>query len=221
MSAWWLARSHISRHLLERRTHDYKRHGTTSLFAALDLKTSRVIGQLHRRHRSREFPRFLDTIKANAPADLDIHIILDNYGTQQNRTHPEVVRQTTALSYPFHPDRWFLDQPGRTLVRRDREDVGRWRRGCPLALSPDKDNPELVKDPLKNNAFACYEDDPKGIKTPLGAHIRRCNPRDALQDSITDARLHRLLRRGSAYGQCFPKVFLKTMVWIVGSCSLS
>ena len=63
---------------LERRTHDYKRHGTTSLFAALELKTSRVIGQLHRRHRSQEFRRFLDTIEANVPAELDVHIVLDN-----------------------------------------------------------------------------------------------------------------------------------------------
>ncbi len=61
---------------LERPTHDYKRHGTTSLFAALELKTSRVIGQLHRRHRSREFRRFLDTIEANVPADLDVHVVL-------------------------------------------------------------------------------------------------------------------------------------------------
>jgi transposase len=68
---------------LERRTHDYKRNGTTSLFAALDLKTGRVIGELHRRHRSQEFRRFLDTIEANVPAELDVHIVLDNYGTHK------------------------------------------------------------------------------------------------------------------------------------------
>jgi hypothetical protein len=60
---------------LERRTHDYKRHGTTSLFAALELKTSRVLGQLHRRHRSQEFRRFLDTIEANVPSELEVHIL--------------------------------------------------------------------------------------------------------------------------------------------------
>src|SRR5438046_5567633 len=49
---------------VERRTHDYTRHGTTSLFAALDLKTSKILGQLHRRHRSLEFRKFLDTIDA-------------------------------------------------------------------------------------------------------------------------------------------------------------
>jgi transposase len=68
---------------LERGTHDYKRHGTTSLFAALDLKTSQVIGQFHQRHRSVEFRRFLDTIEAQVPADLDVHLILDNYGTHK------------------------------------------------------------------------------------------------------------------------------------------
>ena len=67
----------------ERRTHDYKRHGTTSLFAALDLASGRVIGELHRRHRSKEFLVFLRTIEANVPANLDVHLILDNYGTHK------------------------------------------------------------------------------------------------------------------------------------------
>ena len=67
----------------ERRTHDYKRHGTTSLFAALDLASGRVIGQLHRRHRSQEFLAFLRTIEANVPSKLDVHLILDNYGTHK------------------------------------------------------------------------------------------------------------------------------------------
>src|SRR5437879_604925 len=62
----------------ERRTHDYVRHGTTSLFAALDVATGRVIGECHRRHRSQEFLRFLDTIDEQVAADLDIHLILDN-----------------------------------------------------------------------------------------------------------------------------------------------
>jgi transposase len=63
---------------IERRTHDYKRHGTTSLFAALDAKTGKIIGQTHRRHRSTEFRAFLDTIEENVPAELDVHLILDN-----------------------------------------------------------------------------------------------------------------------------------------------
>lgn len=68
---------------IERRTHDYTRHGTTSLFAALDVKSGTVIGDCHARHRSREFRSFLDRIDAAVPADLDLHLILDNYGTHK------------------------------------------------------------------------------------------------------------------------------------------
>jgi len=68
---------------VERRTHDYKRHGTTSLFAALDAKTGKVIGKCQKRHRALEFRKFLNTIEASVPKDLDIHIILDNYGTHK------------------------------------------------------------------------------------------------------------------------------------------
>ena len=63
---------------IERRTHDYERHGTTSLFAALEMASGKVIGECHRRHRAREFRRFLDTVDAATPAKLDVHLILDN-----------------------------------------------------------------------------------------------------------------------------------------------
>jgi transposase len=69
--------------LVERRTHDYRRHGTTSLFAALDVRTGAVIGECHRRHRSREFRYFLDTIEVNVPPHLAVHLVLDNYGTHK------------------------------------------------------------------------------------------------------------------------------------------
>jgi transposase len=68
---------------VERRAHDYLRHGTTSLFAALDTRTGKVISQLQRRHRSIEFRKFLDTIEANVPAGLDVHLIMDNYATHK------------------------------------------------------------------------------------------------------------------------------------------
>ena len=80
---------------IERRTHDYVRHGTTSLFAALDTQTGAVIGACHRRHRSIEFRKFLDKIDAAVPAELDVHLILDNYGTHK-----------TALIH-----RWFAKRP--------------------------------------------------------------------------------------------------------------
>ena len=82
----------------ERRSHDYRRHGTTSLFAAFDVASGQVLGQLHRRHRSREFRSFLDTIEHNVPAELDVHLILDNYGT--HKTHS--IRRWLAKRPRFH-----------------------------------------------------------------------------------------------------------------------
>ena len=79
--------------------------------------------------------------------------------------------------------------------------VGRWPSGAPLALSPDKDDPELGADPERNNAFM-YGDDPRGLKCPMSSHARRMNPRDAV---ITgQARLHRMIRRGTNYGPSLP-----------------
>ena len=67
----------------ERRTHDYMGRGTTTLFAALDIANGEVIGEWHRRHRSREFLQFLRTIDANIPDDLEVHLAMDNYGTHK------------------------------------------------------------------------------------------------------------------------------------------
>ena len=80
---------------LERRTHDYVRHGTTDLFAALDVATGRVIAATHRRHRSVEFRRFLDTVDAAVPPGLDVHLVLDNAATHTT----ELIR------------RWLLKRP--------------------------------------------------------------------------------------------------------------
>lgn len=80
------------------RTHDYKRHGTTSLFAALDIATGKVIGQLKRRHRSVEFLSFLKTIEASVPPDQDVHLIMDNYGTHKT----DKVRAWFAARPRFH-----------------------------------------------------------------------------------------------------------------------
>ena len=68
---------------IERRTHDYRRHGTTSLFAALVVKSGEILARCQRRHRALEFRRFLNDIDANTPVGLDIHLILDNYGTHK------------------------------------------------------------------------------------------------------------------------------------------
>jgi transposase len=82
----------------ERRTHDYQRHGTTNLFAALDFKAGTVIGECHRRHRAVEFRKFLDTIDANVPAQLAVHLIIDNYGTHKTA----LIRNWLAKRPRFH-----------------------------------------------------------------------------------------------------------------------
>ena len=102
--------------LAERRTHDYERHGTTTLFAALDTATGEVIGQLHRRHRSDEFLQFLRTIEANVPSQLDVHFVMDNAGTHKTRKvrgwfarHPRfhVHFTPTSASWLNQVERWF------------------------------------------------------------------------------------------------------------------
>ena len=67
----------------ERRTHDYRRHGTTDLFAALNIKTGTVVGTCKARHRATEFRAFLDQVEAAVPADLDVHLVLDNAATHK------------------------------------------------------------------------------------------------------------------------------------------
>ena len=83
---------------VERRTHDYVRHGTTSLFAALDASTGKVIGQCHRRHRAVEFRKFLDAIESEVPAELDVHLIADNYATHKTA----LIRNWFAKRPRFH-----------------------------------------------------------------------------------------------------------------------
>lgn len=111
---------------VERRTHDYRRHGTTSLFAALDVATGRVIGECHRRHRSTEFLRFLKTIDAQVPADLDVHLILDNYGTHKTPrvrrwlvAHPRFHGHftPTSASWLNLVERWFAQLTEKQIKR--------------------------------------------------------------------------------------------------------
>jgi len=100
----------------QRRSHDYHRHGTTSLFAALDVRTGKVIGVCHRRHRSVEFRKFLDRIDAAVPSRLDAHLILDNYGTHKTPTIHRWLSRHPRFHLHFTPtgaswinlvERWF------------------------------------------------------------------------------------------------------------------
>jgi len=100
----------------ERHTHDYLRHGTTSLFAALNVKTGTVIGECHRRHRSLEFRKFLATLEEAVPPGLDLHIILDNYSTHKTPTIRRWLAKRPRYHLHFTPtsaswlnlvERWF------------------------------------------------------------------------------------------------------------------
>jgi transposase len=111
---------------VERRTHDYVRHGTSTLFAALDVKAGEVIGQCHPRHRSVEFRKFLDTIDAGVPADLDVHLVMDNYGTHKTklirdwflkRPRYHVHFTPTSGSWLNQVERWFALLTERQLRR--------------------------------------------------------------------------------------------------------
>jgi transposase len=110
----------------ERRTHDYKRHGTTSLFAALDLHTSRVIGQTHRRHRAQEFRQFLDKIEAQVPPELEVHLILDNYATHKTAAIRNWFVKRPRFHLHFTPtygswlnlvERWFAELTNKRIRR--------------------------------------------------------------------------------------------------------
>jgi transposase len=110
----------------ERRTHDYKRHGTTSLFAALDAKTGTVLAETHRRHRSIEFRKFLDRLDAQTPAALDVHLILDNYGTHKTPLIHRWLAKRPRFHVHFTPtygswlnlvERWFSELTTKQLRR--------------------------------------------------------------------------------------------------------
>jgi len=110
----------------ERRTHDYVRHGTTSLFAALDVASGEMPGQCHRRHRAREFRLFLEAIEAHVPPELDVNLILDNYGTHQTAAIRRWLLRHSRFHIHFTPtgtswihqvERWFALPTARQLRR--------------------------------------------------------------------------------------------------------
>ena len=110
----------------ERRTHDYVRHGTTTLFAALDVATGAVIGKCSRRHRATEFLAFLKEIEAAVPEGLDVHLVMDNYATHKTekvrnwlarRRHWHVHFTPTSASWINQVERWFAELTRKKLQR--------------------------------------------------------------------------------------------------------
>ena len=107
-------------------THDYKRNGTTTLFAALDVLTGKVIGQCLPRHRHEEFLAFLKTIDAEVPRGLQVHLILDNYATHKHTDVENWLKRHKRFHLHFTPtssswlnqvERWFRDLTEKNLRR--------------------------------------------------------------------------------------------------------
>jgi len=132
-------------------THDYKRNGTTTLFAALDVATGAVIGQCLPRHRHEEFLKFLRTIDGEVPEGLAVHLVLDNYATHK---HPGVVKwlakhprfdlhfTPTSSSWLNLVERWFRDITGKAIRRRVFGSVPNLTSAIEAYLEPNNDQPE-------------------------------------------------------------------------------
>jgi transposase len=136
---------------IERRTHDYKRHGTTTLFAALNAKTSEVITQFHQRHRSAQFRQFLDLIDAHVPRRLDVHIIMDNYSTHKT----PLIRNWFAKRPRFHVhytptygswlslvERWFAELTMKQIRRGAYRSVAQLKAGIQEFIDAHQADPK-------------------------------------------------------------------------------
>ena len=137
--------------LPERRTHDYRRHGITSLFAAFDIATGKVIGETHREHRSVEFKSFLNRIDKEVPAELDVHLVLDNYGTHKTPLikswllrHPRfhVHFTPTYSSWINQVERWFALLSEKQIRRGTHRSVPQLEQAIRLFLSIYNENPK-------------------------------------------------------------------------------
>jgi transposase len=133
-----------------RASHDYVRHGTSSLYAALDLSTGKVIGALHSRHRATEFLAFLKTIDASVPDDLDVHLVLDNASTHKTpavkrwlTAHPRFVVHFTPTSSSWLNlvERWFAELTTKKLRRATHTSVRQLNTDIRAWIDTWNDNP--------------------------------------------------------------------------------
>src|SRR6266567_2021398 len=136
---------------VERRTHDYKRHGTTSLFAALNVKTSKVVTEFHRRHRSVEFRQFLDAIEAAVPRKLNVHLIMDNYGTHKTALIRNWLAKRPRFHVHFTPtygswlnlvERWFAELTNKQLRRGVHRSVAQLKAAIREFIAAHHANPK-------------------------------------------------------------------------------
>lgn len=138
--------------LPEQRTSDYERHGTTSLFAALDIATGKVIGNCHRRHRQQEFLKFMELVDSRLPADAkEVHLVLDNYGTHKT---PKVIRwfarhpryhlhfTPTSGSWINQVERWFAKITDQRIRRGSFTSVSRLEKAIREYLDHNNEHPK-------------------------------------------------------------------------------
>jgi transposase len=134
----------------ERRTHDYVRHGITTLFAALDVVTGEVIGSIHRRHRATEFRKFLAKLDKQVPAELDVHLICDNYSTHKAPVvarwldaHPRFHMHFTPTysSWLNQVERWFALLTDKQLRRGVHKNLQALERDIRTWITRWNDNP--------------------------------------------------------------------------------
>jgi transposase len=135
----------------ERRTHDYRRHGTTTLFAALDVATGEVIGECYPRHRSREFLRFLKTIDAEVPEQLDVHLVLDNYATHKTPSVQRWLAKRPRFHVHYTPtysswlnlvERWFALLSERQIKRASHRSTRELERDIRAFLKRTNEHPK-------------------------------------------------------------------------------
>ena len=132
------------------RTHDYVRHGTTTLFAALDAKTGKVIGTCYRRHRATEFVKFLRVIDESVPAKLDVHLILDNYSTHKTPSVRRWLARHPRFHVHFTPtysswinlvESWFAVLTNRRLRRSSFRSTRQLERDVKRYINANNDSP--------------------------------------------------------------------------------
>ncbi|MDB6136138.1 MAG: family transposase [Verrucomicrobiales bacterium] len=135
----------------ERRTHDYVRHGTTSLFAALDIATGKVIRQCHRQHRHQEFLSFLRCIDKEVPAELEIHLVMDNYEVHQipkvtawfqKRPRCHLHFTPTSASWLNQVERWFAKITEERIRRSAFRSVAELERAIHNYIEDNNRNPK-------------------------------------------------------------------------------
>ena len=123
-------------------THDYIRHGTTTLFAALDIATGKVVARCHKRHRHQEWLSFLRVIDRETPAELDVHIVCDKLRHPQAHERPRLARQEEAVPHALHADLRLLAESGRALVRHT-QPARNQAFGIPERDRPQAEDPQV------------------------------------------------------------------------------